>query len=70
MTDRFDLEQHIMKCWNIVDDLTLLRKSILDKQLTTDEITNYVLGLETMYNLKFDELFETFSTLIQQGDIK
>jgi hypothetical protein len=74
MTDRFDLEQQIMSCWNIIEDIKLLDKNVLEGkveggQMTQDEISNYLLGLESIYDLKFTQLFDTFSTLIRNKQI-
>ena len=30
MKDRFDLEQHIMECWNVTSDVQMLLEAILD----------------------------------------
>lgn len=61
MTDRFDLEQQIMGCWQIVDDLKVLFENVVeDENLTKDSISNVVLGLEQLYQMKFDKLFRTF----------
>jgi hypothetical protein len=70
MTDRFELEQHIMKCWNVTEDINLLYKNVMEKDMSTDDIANFLLGLETIYNHKFEELFDTFSELIEKGNIK
>jgi len=74
MTDRFDLEQQIMNCWNIIEDIKLLDKNVLEGkieggEMTNDEISNYLLGLETIYDLKFTQLFDTFSTLVNSRKI-
>lgn len=74
MTDRFDLEQQIMNCWNIIEDIKLLNDGVLEgrpgsTKMTQDEISNYLLGLETIYSLKFEQMFDTFSTLISQKQI-
>lgn len=70
MTDRFDLEQHIMKCWNVTEDIDLLNYNVLEKDMSRDEISNFLLGLKTIYNAKFEDLFDTFSELIEKGKIK
>jgi len=70
MTDRFDLEQHIMKCWNVTEDIQLLNKNVLEKDISVDDISNYLLGLKTIYDAKFEELFDNFSELIKDGIIK
>jgi hypothetical protein len=74
MSDRFDLEQQILDCWKIIDDIKLLDKNVLEGKieggsLTHDEISNYLLGLETIYNMKFEQMFATFSDLIKQNKI-
>jgi hypothetical protein len=74
MTDRFDLEQQIMNCWNIIEDIKLLDKNVLEGKieggnLTQDEISNYLLGLESIYDLKFQQMFDTFSTLVKNRKI-
>ena len=72
--NRFDLEQGIMKCWNIVEDIKLLNKNVLEGlpdggTLSVDDISNYLHGLETIYDMKFDNLFHIFSTLIAEKKI-
>lgn len=74
MSDRFDLEQQILDCWKIVDDIKLLDKNVLEGtidggNLTQDEISNYLMGLESIYDLKFQQMFDTFSKLISQKKI-
>lgn len=70
MADRFDLEQHIMKCWNVTEDIDLLNYNVLEKDISKDEISNFLLGLKTIYNAKFDDLFDNLSKLIEEGKIK
>ena len=70
MVDRFDLEQHIMKCWNVTEDIDLLYRTTMDKDLSKDDIANALLGMKTRYEMKFEEMFSDFETLIGQGKIK
>ena len=69
MTDRFDLEQHIMTCWNVTEDIDLLNKNVLEKDMSKDDISNFLLGLKTIYQCKFEELFDTFSELVEKDKI-
>ena len=69
MTDRFDLEQQIMECWNIIKDIQLLRETISDKIVTQDFQENYLLGLETIYETKFEKLWETFEKCIRAEQV-
>lgn len=65
---RFDLEQDIMNCWSVVEDIKELSRCMLDRRkMTEDEIGNYLLGLETIYQVKFERLFETFEMLIKDN---
>jgi len=65
---RFDLEQEIMSCWNVVDELKLL----LDRwdSITEDEKLNIIIGLSNLYNLKFDVMFNTFENCVRQREFK
>ena len=70
MADRFDFEQQIMKCWNMVDDVDQLYGQIMESDhLNKDEIANYLLGLKTIYNVKFDTLFNQFEQLIREKQL-
>jgi hypothetical protein len=74
MTDRFDLEQDIMRCWNVVEDIRLLNKYVLEGTpdgdvLTTDRIANYLLGIEAVYELKFQQLWNTFSQTLTNKQV-
>lgn len=67
MTKRFDLEQQIMDCWQVVDDLKVLFENVVeDENLTKDSISNVILGLEELYQMKFDKLFRTFEQYIKE----
>lgn len=60
--DRFDLEQGIMQCWNMIDDVKLLVK----RGAPVDDFD----GVCRLYQHKFEELFELFENGIQQGKIQ
>lgn len=63
---RFDLEQEIMEAWRVVDDLKLY----LDKyeEMTEDQKMNMLIGMVTMYDLKFNVLFDTFEQCLRKRD--
>lgn len=67
-TDRFHVEQEIMNCWQIVDELGTLLDAI-DKDATEDQIANIIIGLKDLYNFKFEKLYEKFSELIVTNNI-
>ena len=68
--NRFELEQAILGCWNIVDDIKALNRQMLDvREMTPDEISNYLLGLETIYQVKFEQMFATFESCVKDGSV-
>ena len=60
MSDRFDFEQQIQKCWLVTDDIYDLAEGVLEHGLTTDQITNVLFGMKEMYELKFNKLWDLF----------
>ena len=75
--DRFDLEQQIMDCWNVVDDIDAVYKYVGDHKdfigmdpAHSDKISNLLLGISSLYNLKFQTMFSTFESLISEKKIK
>ena len=67
--DRFDLEQLILKNLEITTEIKHLRELISDGKPTQDQIENYLLGLETIYEVKFNKLWDCFEELCQHQKI-
>ena len=61
MTDRFDFEQEIMRCWAVVEDIKTLAKT----GCTPD---NYE-ALATIYDIKFNSLFNMFVEMVKDKKI-
>lgn len=67
MADQFDLEQGIMGCWQVTSDLDVLLEELMENQtFTKDQASNFVLGLSTIYEAKFDKLFRTFESFLKE----
>ncbi len=67
---RFDLEQLILKNWEITTEIKHLYEKVLeDSNYTRDEIANYLLGLETIYEVKFNKLWDCFEQLTSEKKI-
>ena len=64
MKDRFHFEEDIYKCWHIVDDLKQLTEMVVDRDASTDDIANVLLGLHTLYDDRFEQLMENFESLL------
>lgn len=69
MSDRFDLEEQMLNCWNVTKDINVLTEGVMEKDLTKDQIANALMGLEQMYDLKFDNMWTTFTKLIEDKKI-
>lgn len=67
--NRFDLEQEILDCWNITKDI----KHVLDmfdrEGFNEDKVMNALIGLEVLYEQKFNTLFDTFETCVHSRQI-
>ena len=65
--DRFDLEQEIMKCWNVTEDI----ENFIDVRdaLSEDDQLNYLIGLKTMYEIKFNKLWTAFESCVRERSI-
>jgi hypothetical protein len=64
--DRFDFEQQIMSCWNVTTDLKDLNEGVLESNLSKDQISNALMGIEQLYELRFNKLFQQFETLVRE----
>lgn len=67
--NRFDLEQQILDCWNITNELKLLAEAVGNQSLSEDQTLNILIGLQEIYNLKFEQTFRTFTQLIVSKNI-
>ena len=67
MADRFDLEQQILECWKVIEDIELLYENL--ESMDDDERMNYLLGLQSMYKLKFNRVWTTFEQLVNDKKI-
>jgi hypothetical protein len=68
--DRFDFEQQIMNCWNVTSDIKTVAEYLLDAPLETDredKVANMLLGIEALYEAKFDKLFRQFEDLVREN---
>jgi len=74
MKNRFDLEQEIMECWNIITDIEDIYEYVMDGNEETlsiderDKVSNMLLGLSQLYEIKFNKLFKTFGICLNKGE--
>ena len=67
----FALEQRIMNCWNVVDDINDVYHYIGDNEFFTgmdakhsDKILNLLLGMKELYAVKFEKCFSDFEEVV------
>jgi hypothetical protein len=70
--DRFDLEQSIMDCWNVTDDIGMVTDYFVDNPKfehmpadITDAIMNKYLGIKELYEIRFQRLWDCFEDMIE-----
>jgi len=58
---RFELEEQIMDCWRVVDDIRLVQTVHQDMgELSVDDMSIALMGIQKLSTLKFQLLFEVF----------
>jgi len=57
---QFDLEQAIMQLWNSADDFKMLAEAVENKNLSTEELVQTLIGFGHIYQLKGEKCFELF----------
>ena len=69
----FDLEQEIMQCWHVVDDIDTVTTWFVDDPQWAgmdpklcDAIMNKYFAIKEIYDLKFDKLFKTFEDVCKE----
>ena len=77
MSDRFELEENIMKCSLILEEIDILMDVVVDdpsgkydmKPEVLDRITNKLLGIRELYEMRFERLDRTFTAMIKEGKL-
>ena len=66
MKNRFDLEQEIMNCWDVVEDIDIIYHKYAEY---SDDLANALLGLKILYQLKFERMFDTFGECVSEHKV-
>lgn len=66
-TDRFKLEERIMRAWTTSDDLEdfIMRFYEHQTRMTDDEVFNVIWGLKELHDIRMDQLMDTFKRVFQ-----
>jgi hypothetical protein len=71
--DRFLLEQYIMKCWHVTDDIETVLSYVESMKISPtemDTLMNMLIGMKTLYNQKFSDTLDLYEELIRTGVVK
>ena len=65
--DRFNLEAEIMSVWNTKDDLNAITGRVMDDPdpMTEDDITNVLIGLSELHDIRCKKLFNVFESMVK-----
>lgn len=69
MTKLYDLEPMILDCWRVCNDLETVLRQIGDgeRDLTEDELMNALMGMQQLYEWKFEQLFSKYEQVMKAG---
>lgn len=71
--DRIDLENDINRFIQILDEIDLLLEYVVDStdtEFTRDNVSNYLIGLKTIYQIKANKIDNTFEHMLKTGQFK
>jgi hypothetical protein len=60
MSKMDELEPMIMDCWRVCNDLEVVFKEVGDGDPTEDELMNALIGMQQLYEWKFEQLFNKY----------
>ena len=62
-----DLEEKIMDCWSVCNDLETVYQQIVDEERepTTTELINALMGMQQLYQWKFEQLFYKYEQVLK-----
>ena len=59
----FDLQQQILQCWTVTEDVKLVEEMLESSTLNPEELDralNLLQGIRAIYDARFDRLWKTF----------
>lgn len=65
MKAMYELEQKIMSCWQVVDDMKATSGDGV-RELDVESMRSILKGMQILYDLRFDELFATYEAALDE----
>ena len=62
MSNIQDLEQEVLRCWEVTQDLDLLAQEYEHD----DDICNRVLGIKHVYDMRFNKAWDTYEKVVTE----
>jgi hypothetical protein len=68
MSAIFDLEQQMLECWNVTKDIELVTHHLVDHsdRYSDDDIMNKYFAIKDLYELKFEQMWDTFEQVCKE----
>jgi len=67
MPNIFDLEQKILRCWSLKEDLdTIVDRLVERDSVEKDELVNVLMGLSVLHDIRCSNLFDTYEIILKQ----
>jgi hypothetical protein len=67
--DRFKFEQELVQLSSTEDDLDILIENVIEETRDADEISNALIGIQTLFKMRYQRMFNTFEALVHNGAI-
>ena len=67
MTQAFDLEQDILKCWNITDDIGEIATDLEDGHMEITQAAQALRAYQQVYQRRFEKCFKRFEDYNQEA---
>jgi hypothetical protein len=62
MSNIQDLEQEVLRCWEVTQDLDLLAQ----ENEENDGLCNQILGLNHVYDMRFNKAWQTYEDVVKE----
>jgi hypothetical protein len=63
---QFDLEQAIIRLWGMDEDIQLLYENVMEKDPSSDDIANTLVGLKHIIQMRGEKCFELFESFTRE----
>jgi hypothetical protein len=57
-----DLEQEVLLCWQIIEDL----KTLAEEHETENEVCDQILAIATVYEMRFNKAWKTYEYAVDE----